>query len=211
MNRDSFYTIIFIGLSATVLTGCGKKTDDTWYVVPGQENVGASEAPLPAATVPGTVAVDLDKSMAGQSLPEELVNTGDTPLWTLPEGWQRLPDRPMRAATLAAGEGDAAVELSVTSFPGDVGGLANNVNRWRRQLGLPPQDEETILGGVSVITANGLSLQLVELAHNGTAMRVAILPHEGNTWFFKMTGSEAAILAEQERFEAFVRTIRFDG
>src|SRR5690349_3907522 len=62
-------------------------------------------------------------------------------VWDTPEGWRAvIADQPMRVATFRAGPGDG-VEVSVTAFPGDVGGLLANVNRWRGQVGLAPAQE----------------------------------------------------------------------
>ena len=39
---------------------------------------------------------------------------------------------------------DSFADLSVTKFGGDAGGVAANVNRWRKQLGLQPETLEEI-------------------------------------------------------------------
>jgi hypothetical protein len=58
----------------------------------------------------------------------------------------------MRKASFVVQEADGAkVDISVTSFSGESGGLLANINRWRAQLGLDAVDaeqlESTTVGG----------------------------------------------------------------
>ena len=36
----------------------------------------------------------------------------------------------------------------------------------------------------------------------------AIIPYEGATWFFKLTGPDALVAGERDRFMAFLKTIK---
>jgi len=80
-----------------------------------------------------------------------------TPTWTLPEGWTVLPAgsqqssgpiRIKRFATIQVGSADRPLTLAVTSLPGPGENsdqyVLVNVNRWRRQLGLPPLTQATL-------------------------------------------------------------------
>jgi hypothetical protein len=70
----------------------------------------------------------------------EVLPDGKQPEWTLPAGWNEQPGSGMRAATISIPAADGPLELSVLSLPwtgsAEAGVLAN-VNRWRRQMGLP--------------------------------------------------------------------------
>ncbi len=72
----------------------------------------------------------------------EFSEGSDTPAWKLPEGWSASSNSSsMRFATLNFGPADAPIELSVIPLPGsgeDDDYVLANVNRWRRQMGLPP-------------------------------------------------------------------------
>jgi hypothetical protein len=59
------------------------------------------------------------------------------PRWDTPDGWTVGPERPLRFATLLTRNEGRPIELTV-SFLGPGQDLADNVNRWRGQLGLPP-------------------------------------------------------------------------
>lgn len=133
--------------------------------------------------------------------------------WTVPSHWQSKPASAMRKATyLITGEGGATADLSVTAFPGAVGGELANVNRWRGQLQLPPLAETEIEGTISRITVNGLHVALVDLtggpADKPQRMLGAIVPSNGANWFFKLTGPEALVAKEKPAFLAFVQTLQ---
>ncbi len=105
--------------------------------------------------------------------------------WTVPDTWHRLDKTvDMRIATFHAG---SELEVAVTAFPGDVGGLVANVNRWRGQVGLDSVDEQGIeanidrLAGVDVVVVD---IQGVESRLLGTVINVG----DGQTWFAKVIG-----------------------
>jgi hypothetical protein len=60
---------------------------------------------------------------------------GDGVKFTAPSGWTRGEDKPMRLATLMP-PGTRQTECSIIVLPGDAGGLAGNLKRWRGQIGL---------------------------------------------------------------------------
>ena len=66
---------------------------------------------------------------------------GDKPEWSLPEGWTKKPGQGMRFATLECETSGGKLELSVTRLGNNLPPekyLLMNVNRWRRELQLPP-------------------------------------------------------------------------
>src|SRR5436189_2459416 len=57
--------------------------------------------------------------------------------WKTPENWTEVPPSSMRYASFSApAEDGAKVDISVVTFPGDGGNDADNINRWRGQIGL---------------------------------------------------------------------------
>ena len=66
------------------------------------------------------------------------------------------------------------LDFSVTSFPGDVGGLLANVNRWLGQIGVQPTDEEGLKEFVRPITIDGISAKLVEASSEDETLFAAI-------------------------------------
>ncbi len=89
------------------------------------------------------------------------------PAWTLPEGWQQRPGNQIRYATLLIpGEGKP-LEVSVTALPNtgtdDENYVLVNVNRWRRQLRLPPINSEQLAGESTQIKLDAATATLVNL------------------------------------------------
>jgi hypothetical protein len=85
------------------------------------------------------------------------VPTGSTepqlPEWTVPEGWQETPPTQMLLGRFEVKEDDDQLEITVSAFPGDVGGTVANVNRWRSQIELPPQSPTEIQEALSPLTS----------------------------------------------------------
>ncbi|HEY5992058.1 MAG TPA: hypothetical protein VIU10_05730, partial [Candidatus Udaeobacter sp.] len=59
--------------------------------------------------------------------------------WETPESWTEVPPSSMRYASFSASDGNAGkIDISIVTFSGDGGSDADNVNRWRGQIGLAP-------------------------------------------------------------------------
>ena len=59
--------------------------------------------------------------------------------WFIPKGWEPGKKSSMRIGSFAVKDGnDSSLDISVTAFPGDLGGLLPNVERWLGQIGLKP-------------------------------------------------------------------------
>jgi hypothetical protein len=167
--------------------------------------VAASATP-PAPGTPGDMA----------STPVPTATGGDL-TWTAPASWQARPASAMRKATFilpGATAGEQA-ELAVTAFPGDVGGNLANLNRWRQQLQLAPISAQELGSALEHIHVGDLHIDIAELlgpapADDKPRQRVlgAIVPHNGATWFFKLTGPDALVAREKNAFLAFIQTIQ---
>jgi hypothetical protein len=67
-----------------------------------------------------------------QRIPTPFADLDPTaPEWTVPEGWQETPPTQMLISRFEVNADDGQVEITVSAFPGDVGGTVANVNRWR--------------------------------------------------------------------------------
>lgn len=136
--------------------------------------------------------------------------------WTAPGSWEELPATQFLLAKYRlVGEGDQSVEVTVSKLGGSAGGLLPNVNRWRRQLNLPPVDEAALGTMLSGIKAGTVDAMLVDLqgtdAKTGNPSRmIAVtvsLPAE--TWFFKMTGPASLVEEKTAEFRSFVNNSSF--
>lgn len=138
--------------------------------------------------------------------------------WTVPAGWGPLPEqRPMRVATFEAGSGHDRVEISVSAFPGDVGGLLANINRWRGQLDLDPIADHQLDEHVIALTTDGPSGVIVDMTgpaddRGGQPANrmVAVIMDDtsGKTWFIKAMAASPIIAQHKESMLQFARSFR---
>lgn len=146
----------------------------------------------------------------GASMPSE------TPaarlVWSAPDSWVAQPADATRAAAFTIGHGGTNAEVTVTRFPGDVGGLLANVNRWRNQVGLPPVATAGEQPGQPLQVA-GHPAQRFDLVadkpHDPERIIVVMFEHGGMTWFVKMTGARAVLDHHASNFDMFVNSIGF--
>jgi len=140
--------------------------------------------------------------------------------WQKPAAWQEQPLEGVRVGSfLVKGVDNTKADLSVTTFPGDVGGDLANVNRWRGQLGLPPVDATALPGLVQAIDAPVGKLSLVDLAGEAAAGEAkkpgrllgAWLKQPDRTWFFKLMGDDALVAAQRDAFLAFLQSVTIDA
>jgi hypothetical protein len=151
--------------------------------------------------------------------PDQGQPAGELPFkYTLPQGWELdSTPRPMRITTFRVSNGGQVAEVAVSSFPGDVGGKLANVNRWREQMGLAKIGENDLARETQGLDVAGEKAYLVDASQpeqgSGPRQRMLAvgLPHARATWFFKMTGPADLVGKQKSAFEAFVKSVAFDG
>jgi hypothetical protein len=198
-------SLLALAAATLLLAACGEEKV-TVYQVPKEKD----------PEMPGMAAADAQAApAAGAAMADTAVPTasGADLSWHAPAEWSAKPPAPMRKASYAVPGVGAEAELSITAFPGDVGGELANVNRWRGQIGQPPLRADDLDASVTREQANGLSFTLVELAPgggdpNGKAILGAMVPFSGSTWFFKLTGPGPAVKAAKPAFIAFLRSVK---
>jgi hypothetical protein len=140
---------------------------------------------------------------------------GNPAKWVKPEGWSEQPLSEMRLGSFkVAGSNTTSADVSVTAFPGDAGGLAPNVNRWRGQLQLPPLEEDQLQQTIQRTEVQGIQTYLVDIqtpenAPKPSRILGAVLETPDRTWFVKMTGSPELIESQRQKFLDFVKSFRF--
>jgi hypothetical protein len=133
--------------------------------------------------------------------------------WTAPATWKAKSGSAMRKGTYQIGEATGpTAELSITAFPGDVGGDLANVNRWRGQVSLPPIAATDLPATLTAFSVGTLEVKVADLV-GGTKeapirMLGAIVPFGSSTWFFKLTGPDALVANEKPAFLAFLKTLK---
>jgi len=138
--------------------------------------------------------------------------------WQKPAGWQEQPlDSIRKGSFLVSGADGASADMSVTVFPGDVGGDLANVNRWRGQVGLGPIDDAALGQAVQSIDAPAGKFLFVDLAGESAAggakkrLLGAWLKQPDRTWFFKLMGDDALVASQRDAFMGFLQSVAFDA
>ncbi|MEM9444817.1 MAG: hypothetical protein AAGA18_05630 [Verrucomicrobiota bacterium] len=126
----------------------------------------------------------------------------------LPNGWKQVPASQL---VLAAYDTGVDAQATITAFPGDVGGVFANVNRWRRQMGLPPAVDSDLNNIVQRVQLGKSVLNFVEIHGSGEQSGQSVLVYffmkEGKTWFYKMSGGAKDVQTQKEVFTQFVESI----
>jgi len=130
--------------------------------------------------------------------------------WKAPESWTEVPASSMRYASFSAPAGDASkIDISVVTFPGDGGSDADNINRWRGQIGLAPIDSNVVTSEVAPLKTADTTFSTTDIAGNKTRTIAAWTRRDGRVWFFKATGPSAAVEKEKPNFVKFIESVRF--
>ena len=140
--------------------------------------------------------------------------------WDLPDGWQRKSGGGgMRFATLTAGEGENALEVSIIRLAGSAGGVGPNINRWRTQVGLEMVSDSEAAASATEIKARGTTGFLVDLTGptdedkewEASRMLAAIFPADDSAWFIKTMTTASTIEKYKSAFVALCESVRFDA
>jgi hypothetical protein len=157
---------------------------------PGHPDIG--EMSVPAATGP--------------------ISHNGQPNWQVPAGWQEVNGGSFLVAKfMLSGDGGTTAAVNVSDSAGDGGGLAPNVNRWRGQLGLPPEDE------ISTVTfaVPGGQAQLIDFsgtnAQTGQPAELIgiVVTQPDRTWFYKLMGDPKLVAAQKDAFTTFVKGVQY--
>jgi hypothetical protein len=132
-----------------------------------------------------------------------------------PDGWREMPDsKPPRMLALEVGSGDARAEMVASRFAANnAGSFADNITRWRNQIGLPPvEDPKTIPMKDAVVGKDGEGIALeMDNPQTKKSNVVVIASARGDLWFFRFTGASDTIKAERAKFDAFIKSLEFGG
>ena len=199
--------VAFLGLIVVALLACERKSEIKVYRVskapleepaPEQQNAMPTNAASPP--MPG--------GLAGAIPPRD----SSTPQikWKIPEGWSEVPASSMRYASFSASSANGdKIDISVITFPGEGGSDADNVNRWRQQIGLPPSNAATIASNIISLKAGEVTFSSIDVAGEMSRTLAAWARRDGRVWFFKATGPGAAVEKEKPNFVKFIESVRF--
>ena len=138
---------------------------------------------------------------------------GGKPNFKAPENWKTKPPGPMVASAYNIEDTGGQAEVTISKFPGEVGGMVANIQRWRGQLGISPGSAEEAQKSAEMIEVAGKKESyMVDLkgknARSGKDARMVAIgvPFQGETWFFKLMGDDVVVAKEKDKFIQFVKT-----
>lgn len=122
--------------------------------------------------------------------------------WLAPETWEEETPGQFQIALYRIAPG---ITAAVSRFPGDAGGTAANVNRWREQVGLTPTPDT---GGEAIALADSDSqARWFELKGEERSILAAIIPVDGETWFFKLDTPTIALETARPGFMDLLKSV----
>jgi hypothetical protein len=153
-------------------------------------------------------------SLPGVAKPQAADAGGDVGVqFETPEGWKPGPPTGFSKASFVVTEGEQKASITVTDLAAGAGDLVDNINRWRGQVGLAPQGKAEIEKQLKSLPVSGKQGQYVVLEGPGKAgspqtILGVIVEHSGQVWFVKLIGDAPLAAREQERFEAFAKSLK---
>ncbi len=169
-----------------------------------------SEAPAMPPSMMGMMGSPHGRGSAAPPPPSQ-----GQPDWDVPEGWTAAEGSSMRIATFQVGGEDSGfAEIAVTKFPGSVGTLQGNIDRWRGQAGLGPIQPDQVDRYSRKLDWEGVDATLVDTSGVKEGERDAatqrlitvIVNKDGFKWFYKMSGSSELVGQQEEKLIQFAKS-----
>ena len=143
----------------------------------------------------------------------ETTASASKPIWMVPSDWKEGElTQFLVARYIIQGHGDATAAVNVSQLDLDGGGLMPNINRWRQQIGLAPEEEDS---QVTVVNVSGGKASLVDMTgtdpSSGKPARLigVVLPLNGQTWFYKLMGDPDLVAQQKDAFINFVKSAKY--
>ncbi len=125
-----------------------------------------------------------------------------SPTWQKPNTWQLAPlTHISQLAVFKVGNAKASISM----LNGNGGGILLNVNRWRRQLQLPPLNKQQLDNEIRKI-GNWTLIKLTD-KNKENAIFGAIQQNNQYTIFAKLSGSVNTLNIQAETFLQFITSI----
>jgi hypothetical protein len=185
----------------------------TKYLSPAAAALAGAEGAVAEVSVPNPHALPTP------STPQVFAPSGGGELsFTLPPGWVReAPTSKMSIskANLSTG-GDKPAHVLVSQMSANFGGMAMNLSRWQKDVGLPGTGSDADLKEkpITIGSGPGLLIEFIGPGKDGvTPMRslIARRTDGDSTWFFKILGPAETVTQQQAAFEAFLASVRLPG
>ena len=132
--------------------------------------------------------------------------------WDAPDSWIKTKGNNFALAVYNFTAFGENVKISITEFPGLAGGIKDNVNRWRKQLGLPSQTIDQI-NDESILHSNAMGEfsmhKIINIKNPNLAFLSAILPLKQSTVFVKLESSKEGLNKLEDIFLNFCSSFEY--
>jgi len=132
-------------------------------------------------------------------------------IWDIPKNWREIPGNDFSLAVYKIMDIESNSEVSITQFPGKAGGIENNVNRWRRQVGLAELNQNEILDD-ALVNYNELGKytihKIINIKKPELAFLGMILFLNDNALFVKLKTTIADLPTIEPVFYKFCQSLR---
>jgi hypothetical protein len=190
----------------------------------GRGDAGSATAPRGSAELPaGHPPID--------SLVRPLSNTPATenvaaavPKFEAPKSWRPVAAGGLRKAEFAIGSDTKSAVVTLIDFPAKAGPMIadplSNVNRWRAEIGLGRIEEGQLEESTEAIEIDGKPAKYVRLvpdvakpeeSKNDRATLAAMVTDSDKIWFIKLLGARDTVIAEEENFKEFLKSMKFSN
>ena len=130
--------------------------------------------------------------------------------WTTPKNWIVKSKTELRIASFDApfSENNFA-DVSIAMFPGEAGGIEQNINRWRKQINLENSNLEDILNESSEYENSLGAFRSFKLLNNTTDQGIlgAIIHYNNQSIFITMKTSSIGINELEYEFILFCKSL----
>lgn len=153
--------------------------------------------------------------LTGEGTQTGTLLTRDQIDWKLPAGWKEGGERPMRLASLQAGDVKKA-DVALVVLGGNAGGTALNIQRWYQQMGWaqPTPEEIDKLEKINVLGRPATLLDLTDRkklpnnsAPDSAAMLGVVCEMGDQALFIKMIGPKSEVVAQRKAFVEFCSSL----
>ena len=135
--------------------------------------------------------------------------------WQIPAHWKEQSASKMVVKNFTVSDEKVGkATLTITSFPGQVGGALANVNRWRAQIGLKAITEAELPSMTKTVDVAGGKGTLVDItgkdaSGHPTRLAAVMAPRSEATWFYKLLGDSSEVEREIPNLLKLAQTARF--
>jgi hypothetical protein len=133
-----------------------------------------------------------------------------------PEPWKEGRTSSFRVAAFEiAGDDGKRAEVTVIPLGREAGDLKSNADRWAGEIKLPTFNSiDEVREQLRTIHVDGTESEMLHLkpasdSASSEATIGVITRRDDRVWFFKLRGDASLVEQERERFEAFVKSVKF--